>query len=180
VVTARFEQTIAAAKSGDDQAITTLYLTYNPLLVRYLAGSEPQVADDLAQEVWLSVAPRLPEFDGTEVHFRAWLFTIARRRLIDHWRTRTRRVTEFADQDRIAMTLAVDEVDRLESQSAVDALVGCLTAEQAEIVLLRVVAGLSVDEVARLVAKTPGAVRVIQHRALRRLAATISTTRVTP
>ena len=66
------------------------------------------------------------------------------------------------------------------AQAAIDALVADLPPDQAEVVLLRVVAGLGVDEVAEIMGKRPGTVRVLQHRALRRLAQIHATEDVTP
>ena len=147
------------------------------MLLRYFRAQEPRAADDLASEVWISVARTLSQFRGDEAGFRAWLFTIARRRLIDHRRRWARQRTELLAGDRLDTVdewglggVAVEVVDRLGAQDAVDMLVQ-LSADQAEAVLLRVVGGLSVAETARIMVRPAGAVRVLCHRALRQLAA---------
>jgi RNA polymerase sigma-70 factor (ECF subfamily) len=175
---AEFPGVLAAAQAGDGGAVGRLYRAYNPALIRFFAGQAPAVKEDLAQEVWLSVAASLRTFQGDEGQFRAWLFTIARRRTIDHWRLVSRRsvevTVEFLDLPQ------PEHPDQLVIEAAIAELTAGLSAEQSEIVLLRVVAGLSVEQVAGIVGKTAGAVRVMQHRALRRLADQISSRCVTP
>jgi RNA polymerase sigma-70 factor (ECF subfamily) len=171
-------QVVAAAGNGEHWALTELFRAYQPILLRYFKAQEPQAADDLAGEVWIAVARGLAQFGGDEVGFRGWLFTIARRRLIDHRRRAARQRTDAVASDRLD---TVDErglgtdpaalvLERQGAQGAVEALVARLSADQAEAVLLRVVGGLSVAEVARIMERPPGAVRVLCHRALRQLA----------
>ncbi len=121
----------------------------------------------------------LSAFDGDLAAFRAWLFTIARNRAIDQGRARTRRpvvpVGAAADlPDTHPAPSAEDEVVALDATTRALARVATLPAVQAEMVMLRVVAGLEVADVARLVGKTPGAVRVAVHRALQTLAGTLA------
>ena len=170
---------VSAAGNGEHWALTELFRAYQPALLRYFRAQEPPAADDLASEVWIAVAGTLPQFRGDEAGFRAWLFTIARRRLIDHRRRWVRQRTDLVASDRLDTVdewglggdPAVEVVDRLGAQNAVDMLVAQLSADQAEAVLLRVVGGLSVAETARIMQRPPGAVRVLCHRALRRMAA---------
>ena len=173
-----FAAVLTAAKSGDSDAITVLYRALNPSLLRYYRANAPRVAEDLTQEVWLSAAPRLGTFEGDEQQFKAWLFTMARRRLVDHWRVTGRRVNEIYDEVEPA-TDGGDPSDRLVGDAAIAELTAGLTDEQREVITLRVVGGLSVDEVAAIVGKTPGAVRVIQHRAIRKAAARLEEAAVT-
>jgi RNA polymerase sigma-70 factor (ECF subfamily) len=179
---AEVEANLARAQAGDPDALVVLFRTYQPRLLRFLRGLEPGVADDLAGEVWLAVAVRLDRFVGSERDFRAWLFAVARNRLADHRRRVARRPRlvaidgELVDAVRDAGRSGADDpaeqaIERLSAQAAIDALVAGLTPDQAEVVLLRIVGGLSVEEVATLTSRSPGAVRVLQHRALSRLAA---------
>ena len=166
---------VSAAREGAAWAVAALYREINPRLLRYLRAREPHLADDLAAQVWLEVAGALDRFDGTEDGFRAWVFTIARRRLIDARRRAGRRPTDpLADHDFVAPSAHDDPesaaIAALGAQAAVDRIVGALTPEQAEVVLLRVLGGLAVGQVADVLGKQPSAVRVLQHRALRRLA----------
>jgi RNA polymerase sigma-70 factor, ECF subfamily len=173
-----FDTVLALAQAGDQRAIGRLYRAYNSSLLRYFAGQAPAAREDLAQEVWLSVASSLASFEGDEDQFRAWLFTIARRRTIDHWRLVRRRPPEVVDE--FVDLPQAEQPDQLAIQAAIAELTAGLTDEQTDVVLLRVVAGLSVEQVAAIVGKSPGAVRVIQHRSLRRLGSLDANRLVTP
>jgi RNA polymerase sigma-70 factor (ECF subfamily) len=179
------EAILARACAGEVAALQELFRAYQPRLLRFLRALEPRAADDLAGEVWLAIAERLPSFEGDDAAFRAWLFTIARNRLADHRRKAARRprlVALHSVGDRAGSS---DEdpadvaVEQLSAQEAVDRLVAELPPDQAEVVLLRVVGGLSVDQVATLTGRRPGTVRVMQHRALRRLVQSFSPEAVT-
>ena len=132
-------------------------------------------ADDIAGEVWEAIARGIGTFEGDEAGFRAWAFTIARRRVIDHQRRSTRRKTDstddayFAD---LAAPVAVDmeAIDRMSAREAIALVTSLLPEEQAEVVLLRVVAGLDTALVSEILGRSETWVRVTQHRALRRLA----------
>jgi RNA polymerase sigma-70 factor, ECF subfamily len=159
-----------------------LFRDYQPALIRYLRSQGP-AADDLAGEVWIAVARGLGRFVGDESAFRSWLFTIARCRIIEHQRKQTRRRTDPVDHewlDRVTIGLQVETdpalvvSERMAARDAVDLVVASLPPDQAEAVLLRVVAGLDVAEVGRIMGRSPGSVRVLCHRALRRLATCLS------
>jgi RNA polymerase sigma-70 factor (ECF subfamily) len=134
---------------------------------------EPRAAEDLEGEVWLAVAQGLARFSGGEESFRAWVFSIARRRLADYRRTAVRRATFPAPMEELDRpTRSGPEaivLDDLSAEAAVEFVVATLPPDQAEVVLLRVLGGLGVTEVAEILGKRPGTVRVLQHRALRRL-----------
>jgi RNA polymerase sigma-70 factor (ECF subfamily) len=131
--------------------------------------------------VWVAVAQRLERFVGDERALRCWLFTIARNRLADHRRVSIRRRTGPLPAEDIERRLEpsplVDPahlvVEAADAQGAIDLLVDRLPPSQAEVVLLRVVGGFDSAEVASITGRSPGAVRVLQHRALKRLAAAI-------
>jgi RNA polymerase sigma-70 factor (ECF subfamily) len=170
-----FESVLAAAQTGADWALTNLYRKLHPSLLGFLVAQEPADGEDLASEVWLDVAHGLSRFEGDESAFRCWLFTIARRRLIDLHRTRARRRTAPVPLEEL-----IDRPDPGDAFAGVEsgAALACLAAlppAQAEIVLLRVVAGLDSYEVAAVTGRKPGTVRVMQKRALERLAALVST-----
>jgi RNA polymerase sigma-70 factor (ECF subfamily) len=162
-----------AAVRGDQAAIATLYRALNPVLLRYLRHHVGRAAEDVASEVWLGLAPQLAGFDCSLEALRALMFTVARRRVIDHYRQNGRRApaTSLNDASELADPSDTEALamGHLSAQDAVDALVRGLPADQAEIVLLRVLGDLDVSQVAAIVGKSPGAVRVAQHRALERL-----------
>jgi len=166
-----FDANLAKAREGDQRAMAALFTELQPLLLRYLRAKEPQAADDLAGEVWLGVVSGLQSFKGSERDFRGWVFTIAQRRVSDHRRRLGRRPADPVPSERLERPADnVNVIDQLSSQEAVNQLVAGLPPDQAEVLLLRVVADLDVAEVARLLGRTSGSVRVLQHRALRRLA----------
>ena len=175
-----FPDVLLAAQSGADWAIGVLFTAHNPMLVRFLEGRARGFGDDLAQEVWIAAARNLRTFTGDESAFRSWLFSIARSKVIDHGRRSTRRPSTPTDPHVMEATSATQtSEDRVTAREAIDELVAGLSDEHADIVLLRVVAGLSVEEVAAIVGKRPGAVRVAQHRALRRVAQRLQSHEVT-
>lgn len=179
---AQFEGILNAAQDGGEWAVAALYRWLHPALISFLRARAGDNADDVASETWLAVARALPSFSGDETAFRSWVFTIAHRRLIDHHRASARRpptrslsrAETDGDDTTLDLPGAADPAGDVEAaltgMEAVRRIVDLLPPEQAEIVLLRVVAGLPVGEVATITKRRPGTVRVLQHRALRRLA----------
>jgi RNA polymerase sigma-70 factor, ECF subfamily len=177
---------IARAGRGDGEALGVLWSQHQHLLVRFLRGVGCTTPDDVASMVWIDVAKGLARFTGDATDFRKWLFTIARRRSIDELRRENRRsvtVDRSAMVDRAANALANDAAEMYERASALDravAVVQTLPPDQAEILMLRVVADLDVATVAAMVGKTEGNVRVIMHRALQHLATQLGVTPTPP
>jgi RNA polymerase sigma-70 factor (ECF subfamily) len=171
-----FQDLLASSRRGDEEAFAVLWRSFNPPLIRFLRGlADNEDALDLASTVWLEVVRGLDRFEGGESGFRAWLFTMARHRVIDLRRSRDRRPKVVAVGDEPD---AADEVQpgpevlveqEWSTEQAV-ALIGSLPPDQAEVLLLRVVADLDVTTVAQILGKRPGTVRVLAHRGLRRLA----------
>jgi RNA polymerase sigma-70 factor, ECF subfamily len=178
---AEFESILVAAQAGGEWAIARLYREHNPGLLRFLASRAGDGGEDLAQETWMGVAHGLPNFTGDERAFRAWLFTIAHRRLVQRWRDVERRPSSpMAPEDLQAIAVGSDPGESVTARAAAAELVAGLPPEQAEVVLLRVVGGFEAAEVGEIVGKSAGAVRVLQHRALKRLAERFSKETVTP
>lgn len=172
---------VAAAQSGDVDAFAALYRRVQPALLRHLRVVAPRDAEDIAAEAWAGVVRDLPGFSGGGEQFRGWIFTIARHRLVDARRGEARRpstpvaaVPEDADPPGLGAGAGADPADhvleRLEVADVV-ALVRTLPPDQAEAVSLRVLGQLGVAEVAALMDRSAGAVRVLTHRGLRTLAA---------
>ena len=167
-----FAAALDAARQGDEQALTSLWRELQPELLRYLRSAEPGAAEDIASDTWLEVTRRLDHFSGGAREFRGWLFTIARHRLIDARRRAARQRTAPVDwiSDRPGRDdPAADVLAALSTQASLR-LVSELPLEQAEAVRLRVMAGLDTEQVARIMGKQPGNVRVLSHRGLRNLA----------
>ena len=168
-----FDDVLAAAREGDERAFAALWRWLHPSLLRWLTVVARFDVEDIASDVWLSVARGLDTFEGDDVGFRGWVFTIARRRVIDRTRHHARRPTvvplEGVDPVDAAATSSA-RVDHMDSISAALELLAQLTPDQREVVALRVVAGMSVEETAAVVGKAESAVRVLCHRGLRVLA----------
>jgi RNA polymerase sigma-70 factor (ECF subfamily) len=143
-----------------------------PAVLRYFQVVAKEAPEDLAADTWVSVIRGLGRFRGDERAFRAWVFTVARHRAVDWRRQAARRPTRSVPAELLAERPAPDDpvAEVLEAQSTRAALLAELPADQAEVVALRVLGGLEVAEVARIVGKRSGAVRVLAHRGLRRLA----------
>jgi RNA polymerase sigma-70 factor, ECF subfamily len=189
VIGEEFASVLARAQRGDEAAFACLWLDVNPALVRYLRVVSGEVDEDVAAETWVTVVRGLVRFRGDEMAWRGWVFTTARRRAIDEGRRRTRRRTALASEAADLADLANGRglpgldpallvLERLDTQAAL-ALVAQLAPLQAEVIVLRVIAGLDVESVARLVGRRPGAVRVAAHRGLVRLAEILATQGVT-
>lgn len=163
---------LALAVHGDEQAFAEIWRLLNPSVLRYLRVREPGFAEDIAAETWLQVVRDLPRFAGGSPEFRSWIFTIARHRAIDAARARgVRPSTPTAEVIDIGTAPSAEEsaLEQLDTEAALR-LVASLPEAQAEMVMLRVVAGLSVADVAEIVGKKPGTVAVAVHRALKTLA----------
>jgi RNA polymerase sigma-70 factor (ECF subfamily) len=174
-----FPDVLDAAAGGDEEAFGRLWRDLQPRLLRYFMVAAPAVAEDLASETWLGVVRSLSRFRGNEPAFWAWVFTIARHELLDWRRRAARRATEDLPMNGLADQPAPDDpataaLDGLSTRAAL-AQVATLPADQAEAIVLRVVAGLGVDRVAAIMGKRPGTVRVLTHRGLRRLAERLGT-----
>jgi RNA polymerase sigma-70 factor (ECF subfamily) len=178
----QFQGILTAAQAGGEWAVASLYRWLNPAVISYLRARAGDDAEDLGSETWLAVARGLPTFSGDEAGFRSWVFTIAHRRVVDHHRAasrrpRTRTLTpegEDIDGGTVGLSSpddpAAEVVTAVAGEEAVRRIVALLPPDQADIVLLRVVAGLPMEDVARITGRRPGTVRVLQHRALRHLA----------
>lgn len=169
-----FAVALKDAKGGDEAAFTLLFRDLQPIVLRYLRVVAAAAAEDLAAETWLEVVRGIRRFSGDEAGFRSWVLTIARRRHVDRLRLLSRRVPEVAYDETLETTGHLDDaalaVEENLSTEAALRLIATLPPAQAEVVTLRAVAGLSATAVAEIVGRRPGAVRVLAHRGLRRLA----------
>jgi RNA polymerase sigma-70 factor (ECF subfamily) len=166
----QFQSVLTAAQAGAEWALAALYRELQPPLLRYLRAQAGWEAEDLAAEVWLDAARALGRFEGDESALRRWLFTIAHRRLVDFRRRGARRREELLPIEAFGDHAASSEWVAEPDHDLVLDLLAALPPLHAEIVLLRVVGGFDSNEVARIMGKKPGTVRVLQKRALERLA----------
>jgi RNA polymerase sigma-70 factor (ECF subfamily) len=166
-----FVEVLQQAKSGASDGLAELWTAYHPMVLRYLSVRFGGDTEDLASQVWIDVARNLQRFEGDQDDFRGWLFTIAHRRAIDDLRRTGRRPATGPIDDASAPTVSfVDgQLTAAQALDAALALVRRLPADQAEAVALRIIADLDVAEVARIMGRTEGSVRVLTHRGLERL-----------
>lgn len=154
-----------------------MYRDLAPAVLGYLrarGGAEP---DDLTGEVFLQVVRDLKRFEGGEREFRAWVFTIAHHRLIDDTRQRARRPVEPAAEVQDWQTPTGDVEEEVLGTFATERVRGIieqLAPEQRDVLLLRVLGGLTVSEVAKAVGKSSGAVKALQRRGLARIKRALS------
>jgi RNA polymerase sigma-70 factor (ECF subfamily) len=166
---------LTAAAGGDEAGFAVLWRNLQPALLRYLRVVVGEAAEDVASETWLQVARDLPRFRGEPSAFRVWLFRIARHRGIDEHRRVGRRredPRQRSDQEDTGPRVRDVAFEAIENSDTGWALrlVASLPPDQAEAVMLRVVAGLDVAQTAQVLGKRSGAVRVATMRGLRRLA----------
>jgi RNA polymerase sigma-70 factor (ECF subfamily) len=176
-----FGQLLKAAQAGHEAGVATLYRTYNPMLVHFIRAQLPGMGEDLAHETWLEAGARLTKFRGDEPAFRIWLLSIARAQVAQQGNSSDRSRPTLMDPHRLAGIRGHDQPEDVRvADAAIAQLLAGLPSHHSEILLLRVVGGLSADETGALLGLSAGAVRVIQHRALRKLAKRLSENRVAP
>jgi RNA polymerase sigma-70 factor (ECF subfamily) len=164
---------VQRAKSGDAAAVTEIYQRHSPAIFRYFLYRvrERQTAEDLTGDVFVKMVEGLPRFEDRGAPLAAWLFRIAHDRVVDHHRRAALRQTETIADDLAAREPGPDSLaqQRLEAER-LQAQMAALTDEQRTVIQLRFVEGYSLEECARLLGKTTGAIKALQHRALRQLA----------
>lgn len=170
---AGFEEVLSAAVHGAGWAFSRLYEWLAPSVSGYVRAQGASDPDDVTSEVFLAAFTRIGSFSGTEAQFRSWVFTIAHRRIVDDRRVRTRRPpprsldVEGAGDARLAPTgSAEDDALGVLGMERVRAVLQQLAPDQRDVIGLRVIADLSVEQVAAALGKQPGAVKSLQRRAL--------------
>lgn len=165
-----FDGVMRAAQLGEGWACSRLYAELSGPVTSYLRRQGAGEPDDVASETFIHVFERLGSFSGDEGGFRSWVFTIAHRRLIDERRRRSRRLPSV-DLSGVPEPVASDRAESgamaAEADDTVAAHLAVLSEPQRDVVLLRVVAGLTVEETADAVGRSRDAVRQLQHRGLR-------------
>jgi RNA polymerase sigma factor (sigma-70 family) len=167
-----FDDVLTAAQTGAAWAFEVLYRDLSPVVTGYLRLHGAAEPDDLASETFLGVFTGLAGFSGDEDALRSWVFTIAHRRLIDDWRRRSRRpqVTDDAGdltllpggdaEDDALLRVGTDDVHRM---------CAGLPDDQRSVLLLRILADLTVEQVATVMGRSVGATKALQRRGLRTL-----------
>jgi RNA polymerase sigma-70 factor (ECF subfamily) len=170
-MTPSFDRVLTAAREGEAWACARIYENLKQPVVTYVQMRGATDPDDVTSETFLCVFRDLERFEGDEHDFRAWVFTIAHRRLLDTWRKRQRRPVETALDPAIDVAGGDAEREAMADLNLADIilLLEQLTPEQRDVVLLRTVADLSLEEVAQVMDRSIPAVKALQHRALNAL-----------
>jgi RNA polymerase sigma-70 factor (ECF subfamily) len=176
------DEVVVQAVAGDREALSRVLGIIRPIVVRYVRariGSAERSglsADDVAQEVCLAAITALPRYKDQGRPFLAFVYGIAAHKVADAHRAAGRNRADATDTlpDRPSSDIGPEQM-AIDSESAarMDRLLATLPEKQREIIILRVVVGMSAEETAEAVGSTAGAVRVAQHRAIARLKAEI-------
>lgn len=168
---------VQRAQDGDAEAFGELYDHYVDLVYRYVAFRVGNVAlaEDLTSETFVRALRRITTFTWQGRDFGAWLITIARNLIADHYKSGRYRM-EFATSD--LLDAGADRSQEGPEREVLDALtnvellraVKLLGPEQQECLVLRFLQGLSVAETAQIMGKNDGAIKALQYRAVRSLA----------
>lgn len=163
-------EVLDAARRGDPAGVEAVYRRYAPAVLAWFRSrlGDGHLAEDLTGDAFVAVIKALPRYTGGPEAFAGWLFTLVRRDFVDHLRRTARRpetpvaepVTGETVRDTADEVLARAESDRLRAALAQ------LSPDQQEVLVLRVVAGLTAPEVAEMTGRTVGAVKALQHRGL--------------
>ena len=181
----RLDAVVADAVAGDRDALREVLETIRPIVVRYCRARvgtferSDLSADDVAQEVCLAAVMALPRYRDRGRPFLAFVYGIAAHKMADAYRAVGRDLsypTESVPEHRSAEPGPEQAAIDADSVTRMSDLLEILPDKQREILILRVVVGLSAEETAAAVGSTAGAVRVAQHRALARLKTAIAAT----
>ena len=185
VKVADLDAALDAARRGQEHGLTELWISLNPLILRYLRVLVGQAAEDVASETWLHAARDVRGFRGDAAGFRVWLFRVARHRGLDELRRAGRRLEDPAglpgDSPETPHTWSAPDdtaaaaMERLSTEQALR-MIARLPKNQAEAVMLRVIIGLDAKQTATVLGKRAGAVRIAAMRGLRGLSGLLADT----
>jgi RNA polymerase sigma-70 factor (ECF subfamily) len=164
---ADLEHALRTAQNGDPHGFALLWRSLQPAVLRYLRVLIGDHAEDAASETWLQAIRDLDHFHGDLPAFRGWLFRIARHRALDE--RRRHRPAPAVNIDSTTPDAATTALESVSTDWALR-MIASLPSDQAEAVMLRIVAGLDVTTTAHILGKRPGAIRIATMRGLRRLA----------
>lgn len=166
---------VRRAQRGDRDAVEALFLSeWKPVYRQlYRAVGNRQDAEDLTQDVFVRALSAIDDYQQRSTPFAAYLAVIARNLVRDHWRRGNRAKSKLTLIDLLACAPTSPEqiVVQADGRSRVESLLESLPPDYRQVIRLRVIEGRRVNEVADLMQRSPGAIRVLQHRALEMLRA---------
>ena len=173
-----FPEILAAARIGAELAWTALYRDLAPSVRGYLRARGAAEPDDVLGEAFLQIVRDIDRFDGDEREFRTWAFTIVHHRLLDARRRDARRPVSPSPDETLQRAGEIGDVEDEAmtglTVARVRELLGRLSPDQQDVLLLRLFGDLSVAEVAATLGKRPGAVKALLRRGLASLRKEIS------
>jgi RNA polymerase sigma-70 factor (ECF subfamily) len=179
----QFPRVLAAACAGGEWAWRELYEVVAPQLTRYLRARGVPEPDEVVGETFVKVVRYIEGFDGDETAFRTWVFTIGRNLVVDDLRKRSRRPVDVVPDEQLLKAGprgdAEDDAMRDLATSHVEEVLAHLSVDQRDILLLRILGGLTIGEIALVVGKKEGAVKMLQARGLAAIRKQISAGAVT-
>jgi RNA polymerase sigma-70 factor (ECF subfamily) len=165
---------IKDAIMGEAEAFGLLYDRYQPQIYRfiYLKVSHREEAEDLTHQVFLKSWENIAEYESSNFPFSSWLYRIARNQTIDYYRTKKSHLSlekegglEIENDERPLAELSDDLMDLEKIRKAI----GYLSDDQQNVIILRFIEDLSPKETADIMGKTEGSVKLLQHRAIKKL-----------
>jgi RNA polymerase sigma-70 factor (ECF subfamily) len=179
----QFPRILAAACAGGEWAWRELYEAIAPQLTRYLRARGVPEPDDVVGETFVKVVRYIDGFEGDEAAFRTWVFTIGRNLVVDDLRKRARRPVDVVSDDQLATAAphgdTEDDAMQDLASAHIEEILRHLSVDQRDVLLLRILAGLTIAEIAQVVGKKEGAVKMLQARGLAAIRTKISLGSVT-
>lgn len=167
----QLDDLVVAARAGGGWAFGRIWQSLAPKVCGYVRARGAQDPEDLTSEVFLQAFRGLPAFDGDGAAFKRWLFTIAHHRLVDDLRVRARRLEDVGlppeHEPGPAPSAEEAALGHLLPEH-LHALVAALTPDQREVLLLRALGDLSVEEMAVVTGRSETATRSLLRRAAER------------
>ncbi len=171
------ENIIKSAVAGEASAFGLLYDYYQPKIYRFvfIKVSRREEAEDLTHQVFLSAWENIENYKHLGFPFSSWLYRIARNEVIDYYRTKKNNVElEKADSEISEPPTAEFAIEKKFELENVRGAIGKLKPEYQDVIIMRFVEDLSPKEIAAALGKTEGAVKLLQHRAIKNLKALLS------
>jgi RNA polymerase sigma-70 factor (ECF subfamily) len=172
-----FEFVLADAQRGAPRALERVFTALSPVVVGYLRAQGAHEPEDLTSEVFVAVLRNIGRFAGDEAGFRSWVFTIAHRRLLDERRSLGRRPALTPLSDALELPAHDDveaAVDRSQRTEWVRELCEQLSPDQRDVLLLRLLGRMTIEEVATALDKSVVAVKALQRRGFRAIGRSLS------
>lgn len=173
---------VRAAAGGDRDAVGAVYSALAPPVLGYLRARSVDDPEAVTNDVFVQLLPQIPKVRGGADGLRGLAFTIARARMVDELRARARTgltVSYEPNSDKRTTSSAEDDAQVALSLARVRAVLAVLPDDQCEVVTLRVVADLTIEQVAAVMGRSPGAIKQLQRRGMLAVRRALDERRVT-